>query len=45
MATLEWVSWFNHHHQPLEPIGYISPAQAQANYNDQFAGQVAMAAT
>jgi putative transposase len=26
-ATLEWVSWFNHH-RLLEPIGYIPPAEA-----------------
>ena len=25
LATLEWVSWFNHH-RLLEPIGYIPPA-------------------
>ena len=31
LATLEWVSWFNHH-RLLEPIGYIAPAQAEANY-------------
>jgi transposase InsO family protein len=30
LATLEWVSWFNHH-RPLEPIGYIPPAEAEAN--------------
>jgi putative transposase len=27
LATLEWVSWFNHH-RLLEPIGYIPPAEA-----------------
>jgi hypothetical protein len=26
LATLEWVSWFDHH-RLLEPIGYIPPAQ------------------
>ncbi len=31
LATLEWVAWFNHH-QLLEPIGYIPPAEAEANY-------------
>ena len=31
LATPEWVSWFNHH-RPLEPIGYIPPAEAEANY-------------
>ena len=30
-ATLEWVSWFNHH-RLLEPIGYIPPAEAEANH-------------
>lgn len=31
MATLQWVHWFNHH-RLLEPIGYIPPAEAEANY-------------
>lgn len=31
MATLEWVSWFNNQ-RLLEPIGYIPPAEAEANY-------------
>jgi transposase InsO family protein len=31
LATLEWVSWFNHH-RLLRPIGYIPPAEAEANY-------------
>jgi transposase InsO family protein len=31
LATLEWVHWFNHH-RLLEPIGYIPPAEAEANY-------------
>ncbi|WP_153116998.1 IS3 family transposase [Rhodocyclus tenuis] len=31
LATLEWVSWFNHH-RLLEPIGYIPPAEAEALY-------------
>ena len=37
-ATLEWVSWFNHH-RLLEPIGYILPAEAEANYYRQLASQ------
>lgn len=37
-ATLEWVSWFNHH-RLLESIGYISPAEAEANYYRQLASQ------
>jgi putative transposase len=31
LATLEWVSWFNHH-RLLGPIGDIPPAEAEANY-------------
>lgn len=31
LATLEWVSWFNHH-RLLAPLGYMPPAEAQANY-------------
>ena len=31
LATLEWVSWFNHH-RLLGPIGYIPPAEAEANH-------------
>ena len=38
-ATLEWVSWFNHH-RLLEPIGYIPPAEAEANYYRQLASQI-----
>jgi transposase InsO family protein len=30
-ATLEWVTWFNQH-RLLEPLGYIPPAEAEANY-------------
>ena len=36
LATLEWVSWFNHH-RLLGPIGYIPPAEAEANYYRQLA--------
>ena len=36
LATLEWVSWFNNH-RLLEPIGYIPPAEAEANYYGQLA--------
>lgn len=39
LATLEWVSWFNHR-RLLEPIGYIPPAEAEANYYRQLASQV-----
>ncbi|NPC58459.1 IS3 family transposase [Caenimonas soli] len=38
LATLEWVSWFNHH-RLLEPIGYIPPAEAEANYYRLLASQ------
>ena len=43
LATLEWVSWFNHQ-RLLEPIGYIPPAEAEANYYRQLADQVAILA-
>jgi transposase InsO family protein len=36
LATLEWVSWFNHH-RLLEPVGYIPPTEAEANYYQQLA--------
>lgn len=36
LATLEWVSWFNHQ-RLLQPIGYIPPAEAEANYYQQLA--------
>jgi putative transposase len=39
LTTLEWVSWFNHH-RLLGPIGYIPPAEAEANYYRQLASQV-----
>src|SRR5512134_574004 len=41
-ATLQWVDWFNNR-RLLEPIGSIPPAQAEARYYAQIAGQ-AMAA-
>ena len=31
LATLEWVTWFNHQ-RLLEPIGYIPPAEAEDRY-------------
>lgn len=40
LATLEWVAWFNHH-RLLGPIGYIPPAEAEANYYRQLASQPA----
>lgn len=44
LATLEWVSWFNHH-RLLEPIGYIPPAEAEANYYRQLANQATAVVT
>ena len=38
LATLEWVSWFNHH-RLLQPIGYIPPAEAEDNYYRQLTSQ------
>jgi transposase InsO family protein len=43
LATLEWVSWFNHH-RLLEPLGYSPPAEAEANYYGQHNRQAAVAA-
>ena len=43
LATLEWVSWFNHH-RLLGSIGYIPPAEAEANYYRQLASQASMVA-
>jgi transposase InsO family protein len=40
IATLEWVAWFNQQ-RLLAPIGYIPPAEAEANYYRQLANQVA----
>ncbi len=42
LATLERVVWFNNH-RLLEPIGYIPPAEAEAeaNYYRQLASQAA----
>ncbi|CAJ0780670.1 IS3 family transposase IS401 [Ralstonia mannitolilytica] len=38
LATLQWVHWFNHI-RLLEPIGYIPPAEAEANYWRQLASE------
>ena len=43
LVTLEWVSWSNSH-RLLEPIGYIPPAEAEANYYRQLANQPASVA-
>ena len=43
LATLEWVSWFNNY-RLMEPLGYIPPAEAEANYYKQHDSQAAIAA-
>jgi len=35
LATLEWVAWYNHC-RLMEPLGYIPPAEAEANYYRQL---------
>lgn len=42
-ATLQWVAWFNQQ-RLLGPIGYIPPAEAEANYYRQLASQTAAVA-
>jgi len=44
LATLEWVAWFNHY-RLLGSIGYIPPAEAEANYYRQLASQAATVET
>jgi putative transposase len=41
LATLEWVAWFNHH-RLMESIGYIPPAEAEANYYRQLCNTAAV---
>ena len=43
LATLEWVAWYNHE-RLMPPLGYIPPAEAEANYYRQLASQAAMVA-
>ena len=38
LATLEWVAWFNQK-RLLSSIGYIPPAEAEANYYSQLGVQ------
>ena len=38
LATLDWVAWFNHQ-RLLEPMGYIPPAEAEANDYRQLTEQ------
>ncbi|WP_407941600.1 IS3 family transposase [Noviherbaspirillum galbum] len=40
VATLEWVAWYNHH-RLMEPLGYIPPAEAEANYYKQLRTAIA----
>ena len=40
LATLEWVAWYNRH-RLMEPLGYIPPAEAEANYYKQLRNAVA----
>jgi putative transposase len=40
LATLEWVSWFNHH-RLMGPLGNVPPAEFEANYHQHRAGQAA----
>ena len=42
LATLEWVSWSDHH-RLLRPIPYIAPIEAENNYYWQLACQTAVA--
>ncbi len=43
LATLEWVAWFNNH-RLMEPLGYIPPAEAEANYWMQQVSQTSTVA-
>lgn len=42
LATLQWVHWFNHQ-RLLEPIGNITPAEAESNYYRTKAASIATA--
>jgi putative transposase len=44
LATLEWVAWFNNH-RLMEPLGYIPPAEAEANYFRQRSNTPAVPAS
>jgi transposase InsO family protein len=43
LATLNWVHWFNHH-RLMESLGYIPPAEAEANFYSQSVDQTLLAA-
>ena len=42
IATLEWVDWFNNR-RLLEPIGDVSPAEAEHHYYAELEAHVAAA--
>ncbi|MCU7223219.1 IS3 family transposase [Pseudomonas brassicacearum] len=42
MATLKWVHWYNHQ-RLLSSIGYIPPAEAEANFHQQQTDQAVAA--
>ena len=42
LATLEWVSWFNNH-RLMAPLGYVPPAEFEANYYRNLEQQVSPA--
>ncbi|RWA51018.1 transposase [Cupriavidus sp. UYMSc13B] len=44
LATLEWVAWFNNH-RLMEYLGYIPPAEAEANYYRQLSDTAAAPAS
>jgi len=44
LATLEWVTWFNHQ-RLLEPLGYIPPVEAEQRYYSQLAQKAEHACT
>lgn len=41
LATLEWAAWHNHH-RLMEPLGYIPPSEAEANYYKQLRNAAAL---
>jgi len=42
-ATLQWVSWFNTE-RLLEPLGYVPPAEFEAQYSRNHTAQAAAVA-
>ena len=42
LATCEWVDWFNHR-RLLEPLGYVPPAEFEAEYYRQRGAQLSVA--